>query len=37
VLAHYSGDVRLANMHPAKRDELLKRYGFSHTDSDTAL
>lgn len=37
VLAHYSGDVRLANLHPAKRAELLRQYGFADTDPDTAV
>jgi alkane 1-monooxygenase len=26
VVAHYRGDLRLANLHPSKRDALLKRY-----------
>jgi alkane 1-monooxygenase len=27
VLAHYGGDVTLANIHPPKRDKVLARYG----------
>jgi len=27
VLAHYAGDVNLANIHPPKREEILARYG----------
>ena len=27
VLAHYDGDVRRANLQPAKRERLLRRYG----------
>ena len=27
VLAHYGGDVTLANVHPAKRTKVLARYG----------
>ena len=27
VLAHYDGDVTLANIHPPKRDKVLARYG----------
>ena len=26
VVAHYDGDIRLANVHPAKREKLLRRY-----------
>jgi alkane 1-monooxygenase len=26
VVAHYGGDLRLANVHPAKREKLLRRY-----------
>jgi alkane 1-monooxygenase len=26
VVAHYGGDIRLANVHPAKREKLLRRY-----------
>jgi alkane 1-monooxygenase len=26
VVAHYRGDLRLANLHPSKREALLKRY-----------
>jgi alkane 1-monooxygenase len=26
VVAHYNGDIRLANLHPAKREKLLRRY-----------
>jgi len=32
VLAHYEGQVRLANLQPSRRVELLKRYGTRHTD-----
>ncbi|WP_248745925.1 alkane 1-monooxygenase [Pseudomonas sp. MWU12-2037] len=32
VLAHYEGNVRLANLQPSRRLELLKRYGTRHTD-----
>jgi alkane 1-monooxygenase len=27
VLAHYGGDVTLANIQPRKRDKILARYG----------
>ena len=27
VLAHYGGDVRRANLHPPRREALLRRYG----------
>jgi alkane 1-monooxygenase len=27
VLAHYDGDVTRANIHPPKREKLLRRYG----------
>jgi len=27
VLAHYAGDVHLANIHPPKRDKVIARYG----------
>ncbi len=26
VIAHYDGDLRLANLHPAKREKLLRKY-----------
>jgi alkane 1-monooxygenase len=26
VVAHYGGDVTLANIHPPKRDQLLARW-----------
>ncbi|GGO86085.1 alkane 1-monooxygenase [Nocardioides phosphati] len=26
VVAHYGGDLRLANVHPAKREKLMRRY-----------
>ncbi|NWD46544.1 alkane 1-monooxygenase [Pseudomonas gingeri] len=32
VLAHYAGDVRLANLQPSKRKQLLQQYGTRHTD-----
>jgi alkane 1-monooxygenase len=32
VLAHYDGDVRLANLHPSKRAGLLERYGQRNTE-----
>ncbi|WP_028477299.1 alkane 1-monooxygenase [Nocardia sp. CNY236] len=31
VLAHYDGDIIRANIHPAKRDTVLARYGASDT------
>ncbi|HET8581828.1 MAG TPA: alkane 1-monooxygenase [Jatrophihabitans sp.] len=37
VLAHYGGDVTLANIHPRKRGKLLARYGApAVADSDAA-
>ncbi|MGN6781928.1 MAG: fatty acid desaturase [Marmoricola sp.] len=29
VLAHFDGDITLANIHPAKREKVLARYGVS--------
>ncbi len=36
VLAHYGGDVRLANIHPPKRDRILARYGQAAADQRAA-
>lgn len=30
VLKHYSGDITLANIHPPKRSQILKKYASSH-------
>jgi alkane 1-monooxygenase len=27
VLAHYAGDITLANVQPARRDKLIAKYG----------
>jgi len=36
VLAHYSGDVSLANIHPPKRAKVLARYASSASSDSTA-
>jgi alkane 1-monooxygenase len=36
VLAHYGGDVTLANIQPGKRDRVLARYGTAGTSPATA-
>ena len=33
VLAHYGGDITKANIHPAKRAQVLARYGVSETEA----
>jgi alkane 1-monooxygenase len=33
VIAHYHGDLSLANIHPAKRRKILRRYGDAGTPS----
>jgi alkane 1-monooxygenase len=35
VVAHYDGDIRLANVHPAKREKLLRRYPIPVAAADT--
>ena len=36
VLAHYGGDVTLANLHPRTRERYLARYGATDPQSAVA-